>query len=724
MASQDIVIGIKTQFDGNMGKTLDDLDSKVKDVTKSVDKLGDAEEKTGKQSKQAGKSFASSVKEIATGIGVAKLAEGAFGLLKDAFMSNQAVADALKGVMEGVNIIFQQVVGVIIEAVKQTYESTNGFEGLFAVMKGGITIALTPLKAAFYAVKLAIAETQLLWEKSPFGSGDDKRIKELTADVDAAANSLKEVGVDAVNAGADIVNNIGKAIDEVGTVIGKSIEGIKKISIEGALAQGKALVQLENNAKKSEAQAQRLNAKYETQAEKLRQIRDDDTKSIAERTDANKQLEAVLNQQEQTLLKNVDIQVAAAQARKNANNTIENQVALTNALAQKDQVLSDIEGKRSEQKQNEVALRKESIELTQSEIDKNIEYGLKVRENSIARIKDEEQRLVEQRKSLEDEKLIELTRLDDKVKSYKEGTQARVDAEKEYLLKKEEIDNSILLKDDEINNLRAEKNKARLNRELQDTIDNEKEKVSEITAGSPARIEAEGNILKMQLDYYNTHKKDLFKNDEEYAAKKREIERQITDNDRAEQEARKQNAFSVSQEVLGQLTSAASAIGQLDQVTTQNKLKGVVKGSEAEKKILKESFERQKKLSIATTLINGAQAIVAALATPDPTLGILTAIRIAGAIATTGIQVAAIKAQQFDGGGSQPASAGPPPGSSGPPTGGGGGPSAPSTIGLGTVNITERKKELQFQQVYVVESDIRNVTNKVETIENRSILGS
>lgn len=722
MASQDIVIGIKTQFEGDMGKTLEKVDSTVKDVTKNVDKLGDTQEKTGKQSKEAGKSFASSVKEIAAGIGVAKLAEGAFGLLKDAFMSNQAVADALKGVMEGVNIIFQQVVGSIVDAVKQTYEASNGFEGLFAVLKGGITIALTPLKAAFYAIKLAIAETQLLWEKSPFGSGDDKRIKELTADVDAAAESLKEVGVDAVNAGADIVNNIGKAIDEVGTVIGKSVEGIKKISIEGALAQGKALVQLENNAKTSEAQAQRLNAKYETQAEKLRQIRDDDTKSIAERTDANVKLEGVLNQQEKTLLKNVDIQVAAAQARKNANNTIENQVALTNALAQKDQVLADIEGKRSEQKQNEVALRKESIELTQSEIDKNIEYGLKVRENSIARIKDEEQRLVEQRKSLEDEKLIELTRLDDKVKSYKEGTQARVDAEKEYLLKKEEIDNSILLKDDEINNLRAEKNKARLNRELQDTIDNEKEKVSEITAGSPARIEAEGNILKMQLDYYNTHKKDLFKNDEEYAAKKREIERQITDNDRAEQEARKQNAFSVSQEVLGQLTSAASAIGQLDQVTTQNKLKGVVKGSEAEKKILKESFERQKKLSIATTLINGAQAIVAALATPDPTLGILTAIRIAGAIATTGIQVAAIKAQQFDGGGSPVSGGGPPPTPPVPP--GGAGPSAPSTIGLGTVNIMDRKKELQFQQVYVVESDIRNVTNKVETIENRSILGS
>lgn len=713
MAKQDIVIGIKTQFEGDMGKTLDTLDSKVKDVTKSIDKLGDTEEKAGKQSKEAGKSFAQSAKEIAAGIGIAKLAEGAFNLLKDAFMSNQVVADALNGVMNALNIIFQQVVGVIIDVVKQTAESTNGFEGLTEVLKSTITIALTPLKAAFYAVKLAIAEVQLLWEKSPFGSGDTKTIQDLEKTISETGDNLLQVGKDAVDAGVNIANNIGKAVDEVSQVVTKSVEGISKINVAGALEQGKALVALEKNAKIAEAQAAKSAAKYERQAELLRQIRDDDTKSLAERIEANDALAGVLDKQEQALLRGAKAQLAAATAKAKATGKIEDETAKIQAQANLQQVQADIEGKRSEQKQNEVNLRKESLALSQAEIDKNTEVALKQQQNITARIKDEEQRLIQQRIDLETEKGIELQRLQDKINSAQKGTQARVDAEKEYALKKVEIDNQIAQTDDQINEVRFNKTKSRLDKELQATIDSEKEKADELVAGSPARLEAERMILQSQLDFYTQHKAELFKTDEEYAAKKLEIDKLITQNEKAEQEARRQNSIAVAQEILGNLTSFASSITQLDQATTENKLKGIKKGSEEEKKILQASFERQKQLSIVTTLINGAQAIVAALATPDPTLGVITGIRVAFAAATTAIQLAAIQSKQFSG------------------DGGGGGTAptpttptltAPSTIGLGDAVIT-RSPQKEFQRVYVVESDIRQTTNRVEVLENRSVLG-
>jgi len=722
MASQDIVIGIKTQFEGDMGKTLDTLDSKVKDVTKSVDKLGDTEEKAGKKSKDAGKSFSQSAKEIATGIGIAKLAEGAFGLLKDALMSNQLVADTLKGVMEGFNIILTEVVGVLVESVTSVYENTNGFDSLFKVLKGGITIALTPFKIAWYSISEAITAVMLLWEKSPFGSGDTEKIKGLEKDLKDTAEKIKGVGTDYVDAVVDIVTNVGGAIKEVGQVVNKVGEGLSKIDLEKSLKAGKALVALEKLAKAQDEKTKKDLADLEKEAEQKRQIRDDDTISIKDRIKANQDLGVILENERTIAKANAELQLKAARARFAATKKDEDNLKVKEALTALSQVESDIEGKLSEQKQNKVSLGKEELVIGQSRIDNIIEIGIKEQQNSTARIKDEEKRLIQTKADLENEKIATLTNLNDKINATKENTQARVDAEKEYLSKKIEIDNQIAATDDQINAVRLDKNKTRLEKELQDTIDNEKEKVSEITAGSPARLEAEGNILKSQLDYYNLHKKELFKNDEEYAAKKKELEKQISDNDRAEQEARKQNAFSVSQEILGQLSSYASAIGQLDQVTTQNKLKGIEKGSEAEKRILKESFERQKKLSIATTLINGAQAIVAALATPDPTLGILTAIRIAGAIATTGIQVAAIKAQQFDAGGSVTTGGGPPPAA--PTPTGGAGSSAPSTIGLGSVNIMDRKPQLEFQKVYVVESDIRNVTNRVEVIENRSVLGS
>jgi hypothetical protein len=67
--------------------------------------------------------------------------------------------------------------------------------------------------------------------------------------------------------------------------------------------------------------------------------------------------------------------------------------------------------------------------------------------------------------------------------------------------------------------------------------------------------------------------------------------------------------------------------------------------------VMKEAFEQEKKYKKQQAIINGALAITNILATtPDPT-GILQAIRIGAAIATTAAQVALIDAQKFEKGG-------------------------------------------------------------------------
>jgi hypothetical protein len=48
---------------------------------------------------------------------------------------------------------------------------------------------------------------------------------------------------------------------------------------------------------------------------------------------------------------------------------------------------------------------------------------------------------------------------------------------------------------------------------------------------------------------------------------------------------------------------------------------------------------------------------------------------------------------------------------------------APSTMGLGGMKITQEKEQFNWQKVYVVESDIRGVSGKVQVIEQRSVLG-
>jgi hypothetical protein len=144
------------------------------------------------------------------------------------------------------------------------------------------------------------------------------------------------------------------------------------------------------------------------------------------------------------MLAQADLQIAAAQNEVDKNNNIENQIALIDALANREGVLAQIEGFRSEQLANDLALKREEIELNQTISDAE-------KERQLAKLAfDEEQalteadKLVKQRERLDLENQIILEDLQRKREIYAEGTQARVDAEQEYKTRKEEIDREIL----------------------------------------------------------------------------------------------------------------------------------------------------------------------------------------------------------------------------------------------------------------------------------------
>lgn len=764
MAKEDIVISIKADVEGNMGKTLDDLNGKVKSVDKSIDHLSDTQKQSAKSAKDTGKSFASQAGEVAKGIGIYKAADAALGMLKDALMSNAVVGETLKGFYEGFMIILGEVINAVITSITEGWDPLSRiFTNLFKVGKNLLNIVFTPLKIVFYEFKLAIQAFQLAWEKSPFGSGDTKTIDDLKKSITETKDELLNIPKGVVDSFKEIGDAANQIYEDSGKFSDIVVKNFKKINIEKSLQQGKDLVALEKAAMLSDETTKRQIADLETEAEQKRQIRDDDTISISERIKANDELLVKLEAERKIAKDNAKLQLSAAEARFKAQGTPENEKKVQEAKTALAQVELDIAGKISEQKQNKVSLGKEEVAIQQAIIDNAIELGVKEQQNSTNRIKDEEKRLVQTKIDLENEKLATLTNLDTKIKSYAIGTQARVDAEREYLDKKIDIDNQIAATDDQLNEVRKNKNKERLNLELQEFLNTENEKVSKMVQGSPARIEAERSILEKQLEFYRLHKSLYFKTDEEFAAKTAELTKQITENENSELAARRQNIISVTQEAFTQLNSVISNVGQLNQAESDatltrlkmendavlqseaDKVNSYAEGSkeraaaeknfgkvkegldkkyeEQKKKLDKEAFERGKRMAVATTIINGAQAVVAALSTPDPTLGIITAIRVAAAVTATGLQLAAIRQQTFDSSGSPPSVGG---GGGEAPAAAGGQQttSAPSTMGIGNVNIASRRQELQFQQVYVVESDIRNVMGRVETIENRSILGS
>ena len=375
------------------------------DASKSIEGVGKASKDTEKSAKGASMGIkAIGVGLKALGIGVVTAAIAFFA---DALSRNQKFTDALGTSLEAIALVFTQVVNAIVKTVEQVNASSTGFDSLGKVIKGLLTLAFTPLKLAFFAIKLGLQETQLAWEKSFFGDNDPKTINQLNEDINKTRLNILEVGKDAVKAGKDVATNVVGAISEVANVAVIANKNLSEISISSALEQAKVNTQLKNSAIIAEASIQGLIEKYDREAELLRQIRDDDRKSIAERIQANEDLAAKLDEQEkaQKELAGIRIQQAQAALKFNKDN-VEAQAELISATNELAAIEATVAGFRSEQQINRNSLDKERIEILRSlnEIGKS---DLELAKSEAEQLRDD--RLIQIKLQVEDE--VEKNRL-------------------------------------------------------------------------------------------------------------------------------------------------------------------------------------------------------------------------------------------------------------------------------------------------------------------------
>lgn len=445
---------------------LDDIANSIQSLNKEVTAFGKKGDKALDDISKSTKAAEKNTKTLADGFKSAGLALKAMGIglviqgmqmLQEVFMSNQKVADSFGAVMGTITSIFSQAVSVIVDVTEKVGKNSKGFEGLTNVIKGLITISLTPLKLAFYNIKLAITGLQLAWEESIFGDGDPKRIIELKKRISDTADAIKETGKEALKAGVQVATNLGKAGKEIGAVVEGSVAGISKIDIEATHQRSKANVQAQKAAKLAAAEQARLVEQYDRQAEKLRQTRDEERNTIQERIKANNDLNNVLDKQEEALLAQADLQIKAARLAFNQTGRLEDELALKDALTNREGVLAQIEGLRSEQKANDLALNRELIDLDKTKLDTATELAINQKLFDAERVKDTVKKLEAEKEAIKEQERLELERLQKNIDAYKEGTQARVEAEKEYALKKQELDNALIAKEDEIANAKYEK---------------------------------------------------------------------------------------------------------------------------------------------------------------------------------------------------------------------------------------------------------------------------
>ena len=410
-------------------KEVKSLQDEVKKSNKATeDQLKDVEKGAEESAKGVSK-VGTSIKNIGKVTGVLFILQKAFEFIKGAIEENQTVMDGLNLVFETAQIIFNQVVNTFIDVYKNVSASTENFDALGKVVKGIVTLAFTPLKLSFYAIKLGLQAAQLAWEQSFFGDKDPATIKALQESIKETKDDIVEVAEAAVDAGKSIVNNFAEAVNEAGAIGTQVVDGLKKVSVEAALATAKSNVSLKKSAEIAIAQTRILLEQKDREAEKLRQIRDEERNSIDDRIKANNDLKAVLDDQEKQMIKNANTVLAAAQAQFNLTGKQEDYVAVLDAVAEKEGVLAQIEGFRSEQKSNDLALDKEKIELTNSKQESESNLSIERKRFNAELIQDELTRLEKLKEVDVLEAEQEAIRLQAIVDNANAGTQAKIDAQ-------------------------------------------------------------------------------------------------------------------------------------------------------------------------------------------------------------------------------------------------------------------------------------------------------
>jgi hypothetical protein len=254
----------------------------------------------------------------------------------------------------------------------------------------------------------------------------------FTGDFAGAINAVKKAGTEAL----DIMTGVNNTAEKVGKIV-DSVVAYTTNTLSAADAQTK----LQNTAKLSAAQLQGLVEQYDRLAEQQRQIRDDETQSIDVRIAANNKLGEVLKEQQRAMIALANQKIAAAQNDLNLNKgNIDLQVALTQAINERKAVLAQVTGLESEQKVNAVALAKEQFEMNVALAESDNEILLNRKKALADLIDDEYQKLQAQKAIRDEERKIELERLQTNINNTNVGTQARIDAQIAYNTKKAELD--------------------------------------------------------------------------------------------------------------------------------------------------------------------------------------------------------------------------------------------------------------------------------------------
>jgi hypothetical protein len=425
----------------------------TKGIEKGIKDIGEEAEKTDKEVEAIGvtaggtKTGFNIMAKAISRVGLALKAAG-IGLviaiiagLTEAFSRNKQVMDSLSIALETIQGFFSQITDALVATYNAVAQSSDNFDALGKVVNSLITMSLYPLELTFYTLLQASNALQLGYEKI---FGDEEGVKKAQDNLDKTTLKITMLNLEVTKAGKDLVNNFSEAVSEVGNIANITSESFSKVSIKTAKESAKAYKAAKDAAILAQAESAALRAGYELEAAELKKIRDNVNLSLEERIKANDDLAKTSALAEEQMKRQAQLAINLAALEVKRNDSIENQAALIQSNADLKAVEAEIAGKTEEVETNRVGLLNEQNALLLTGIESQRERNKIQAEFDAEQEIDPLVKLEKQKSALELENTAIIEDLEAKRLLYAEGTQQRVDAEQDYLNKKQGIDNQLV----------------------------------------------------------------------------------------------------------------------------------------------------------------------------------------------------------------------------------------------------------------------------------------
>ena len=329
---------VEVEFDVN-GKKIKEVSEEINGVAENTEKskkgvngLSDGFKKVGTAMKAAG-----------IGLIVALLAK-----LAESLGENQKVADLFSTAMNALSIVFQD----FFEFIENNVGPVTGF------FKELFENPVDSIKAFGDAIKENLIERfNSFLDTIGYLSGAIKKL--FSGDFDGALEDAKLAGKEYLDVWTGVNNSFDKAVE----FVSEAIEVVGEYA-ESTWNSAAALTEQAKQTNLLALEQQRLREQYDRDAENLRQIRDDETKSFEERIEANRLLGKLLDEQQKkeqdtvneriANLKNLQKELGFKQERYEQIYELETELIAIEAQQA---------GFRSEQLVNENALLREQAEF-------------------------------------------------------------------------------------------------------------------------------------------------------------------------------------------------------------------------------------------------------------------------------------------------------------------------------------------------------------------------